>query len=102
MPKVWNKYDRNCPKDAVNVMRPSKWGNPFSHQPQTTAKFRVATREEAVHLHREWLCHDPEAQHLRDSIEELRGKDLVCCCAPLACHADFLLRAANKHRPPKP
>ncbi len=26
----------------------------------------------------------------------LRGKDLVCYCAPKACHADVLLREANK------
>lgn len=27
--------------------------------------------------------------------EELKGKDLVCWCAPLACHADVLLEIAN-------
>jgi hypothetical protein len=26
---------------------------------------------------------------------ELRGKDLVCWCAPKLCHADVLLEIAN-------
>ena len=29
--------------------------------------------------------------HNKLNIEELRGKDLVCWCAPLPCHADILL-----------
>jgi len=32
---------------------------------------------------------------LINDIEELRGKDLVCWCAPLPCHADILLELAN-------
>jgi hypothetical protein len=27
---------------------------------------------------------------------ELKGKDLVCYCAPLACHGDVLSRIANE------
>jgi Domain of unknown function (DUF4326) len=29
------------------------------------------------------------------ALPELRGKDLVCWCAPLACHSDVLLRLAR-------
>jgi hypothetical protein len=29
------------------------------------------------------------------ALPELRGKDLVCWCAPDACHADVLLELAN-------
>ena len=32
---------------------------------------------------------------LPDWLEPLRGKDLVCWCAPEACHADVLLKLAN-------
>jgi hypothetical protein len=28
-------------------------------------------------------------------LHELRGKDLVCWCAPKPCHGDVLLRLAN-------
>ena len=30
------------------------------------------------------------------ALPELRGKDLVCWCAPLACHGDLLLRLAGE------
>jgi hypothetical protein len=29
------------------------------------------------------------------ALSELRGKDLICWCAPEACHADVLLELAN-------
>jgi hypothetical protein len=30
-----------------------------------------------------------------DQVHELRGLDLVCWCAPKACHGDVLLKLAN-------
>jgi hypothetical protein len=36
-----------------------------------------------------------ERPDLMAALPELRGKDLVCGCAPLACHGDVLLRLAN-------
>jgi hypothetical protein len=40
-------------------------------------------------------------RHLYDSglindVHELRGKDLVCWCAPEPCHGDLLLKLANE------
>jgi hypothetical protein len=32
------------------------------------------------------------------AIDELRGHDLVCFCAPRACHSDLLRRLANATR----
>ena len=32
------------------------------------------------------------------ALDELRGRDLVCFCAPRACHGDLLLRLANTTR----
>lgn len=95
--KVWNKRDRNVPADAVYVGRPTKWGNPFSHKPGTRARYLVATRDEAVEAYERALLakfeRDPSAHdRLR---AELGGKDLVCWCAPLRCHADVLLKYAN-------
>ena len=93
MPKVWNKRDPKCPKDAVYVGRPTKWGNPYSHLPSALAEYRVATREEAIERYRQWFMFSD----LRNQtyLNELRGKDLVCWCAPKACHADILLELAN-------
>ena len=72
------------------IGRPSKWGNPFSHLDQKTlAAFKVATREEAVASYREWILNG-DGSYLLDDLDELRDKDLVCWCAPEACHGDVL------------
>ncbi|MGX9980657.1 DUF4326 domain-containing protein [Methylobacterium fujisawaense] len=96
---------------AVNVARPSVFGNPFPlsdaaaylddvkdaglHGPGETAHVI------AVRWFEEWLAgglladvgrRPPSADH----IAALRGKNLGCWCAPDAtCHADVLLRLAN-------
>jgi hypothetical protein len=36
--------------------------------------------------------------HLLRALDELRGCDLVCFCAPRPCHGDLLLRLANASR----
>lgn len=93
MPEVFNKHHHNIPKDSVYVGRPTKWGNPFTHlTSNTTAEFVVGSRKESIDKYKEWL---PKQKHLMDSIHELTGKDLVCVCAPKACHADTLLKLAN-------
>ena len=83
MPKVLNKrYVESPVEGAVYVGRPTKWGNPF-------VIGRDGTRKEVIEKYRGWLAEsglDPK---------ELEGKDLVCWCAPMACHADVLLELAN-------
>jgi hypothetical protein len=92
-PQVFSKKG-SPPEDAVYVGRPSKWGNPFTHIPSgTLAKFVVSSRKEAIQKYREWLMDQPEL--VQAAKRELRGKDLVCHCAPKACHADVLLEVAN-------
>ena len=81
-PRVWNKYHKDCPRDAVYVGRGSLWGNPF--------KIGVdGTREEVIKMFEE------KTLPMLD-LTYLRGKHLKCFCAPLACHGDILLREANK------
>lgn len=95
VPRVWNKRDANLPGDAVYVGRPTKWGNPFTHlKKESKADIKVATREEAVAMYRQWITWGA-GYNLQGDLEELRGKDLVCWCAPAACHADVLLELAN-------
>lgn len=91
--RVYNKREKNIPEGAVYVGRPGKWGNPFTHKKGTRAQTLVATRDEAVSKYREWILTQPE---LMGSLHNLKGKDLVCWCAPAACHADVLLELANK------
>ena len=88
MPKVLNRhsYHNPIPEGTVLVARPSKWGNPF-------VLGRDGTREEVIHKYREYILASPE---LMSQIHELRGKDLVCYCAPMHCHADILLELANQ------
>lgn len=85
-PRVLNRRRHRPDEGGVYVGRPTKWGNPF----------RIGvdgTREEVVRRYREWLNTQPSL--LEAARRELRGKDLVCWCAPLPCHADVLLEVAN-------
>lgn len=93
MPRVYNKYHKDAPKDAVYVGRPSKWSNPFSHLPSKLAEYKVATREEAIKKYIMWI--ETRGILQRQIKLELKGKDLVCFCAPKPCHADILLKIAN-------
>lgn len=90
-PRVLNKRRDLIPPGAVYVGRPTKWGNPFSHLPGTLATHRVPSRTAAVAAYRAHLLDSP----LREQLHELTGRDLVCWCAPAACHAHVLLEMAN-------
>ncbi len=72
--------------DRVYVGRPSKWGNPF-------AIGRDGTRDEVIAKYRSWLMQQPA---LLAQLPELRGKNLVCWCAPQRCHADVLVEFAAR------
>lgn len=74
------------PKGAVYVGRPGKWGNPFNIG-------KDGDRAEVIDKFRRWF-YASDAM-VAEARRELRGKDLVCWCAPLPCHADVLLKAAN-------
>lgn len=84
----------HCKRDRYDVYvgRGSKWGNPFSHQTGTRARWKVATRDDAVAAYEQWLRDQP---HLLDALDELRGKTLGCWCAPRRCHGDVLAALAN-------
>lgn len=99
MPKVLNarsysKYNAETEKNevrlpigAVYVGRPSKWGNPFIIG-------KDGTRTEVVEKYREYIFGNEEL--LSEARKTLKGKNLVCWCAPEACHADILLKIANE------
>ena len=95
MPKVFNKHHKNAPKNAVYIGRGSIWGNPYTHldskHPDT---IKVSSREEAVKAFEAMVREDANIiQYIRT---HLKGKDLVCFCAPKACHGDILLQIANE------
>ena len=81
MPRVLNKHRDVIPKGAVYCGRPSPWGNPFII---------------GKHGDRDTVCDRFEREILPTlDVSELRGKDLVCYCAPERCHCDAILRKAN-------
>ena len=84
-PRVLNMRRDRIPAGAVRVDRRTIWGNPF-------VIGRDGTREGVIAEHRRWLRTQPE---LMARIKELAGRDLVCWCAPLPCHADTLIGIAN-------
>lgn len=95
MPKVYNKRHHGIPSSAVYVGRPTKFGNPFSHLTSgTLAKYQTATRAEAVDKYEEWLRAQPDL--VAAVKRELKGKDLICWCAPARCHGDVLIKIANE------
>ena len=71
-----------APKEAEYVGSGSLYGNPFvigkdGDRAEVIAKFK-AYAEAILKDRPDWL-------------EPLRGKDLVCFCAPLPCHADVII-----------
>lgn len=85
--RVLNARQVGCKstKTATYVGRPSKWGNPFLIG-------RDGPRDEVIERYRLYLSQNDD---LMAQIVELRGRDLVCWCAPHRCHADILLELAN-------
>lgn len=89
---------------AVNVTRPSKWGNPWKIGANRCSGRGMEYREEpvsaaqtAVRFFRDTLRLNPR-NYPSDAeiVEQLRGKSLACWCKPGApCHADVLLELAN-------
>lgn len=87
MPKVLNKYTYGRTASGIVIDRTSKWGNRFKIGPH-------GTREQVIKKYEQWLLKQPKLVALAK--KELKGKDLLCWCAPLPCHGDVLLRIANE------
>jgi len=88
MCRVLNKHANDNHRGAIYIGRGSKWGNPF----------RIGLegdRATVIAKYERWLR---TQHHLLRALDELKGHDLVCFCAPLPCHGDLLLRLANATR----
>jgi len=86
VPKVLNRRRDPIPAGAVYIGRPSVFGNPFKIGPD-------GDRDMVIERYRAWLLSQPDL--VSRARRELAGKDLVCWCAPLACHGDVLIEVAN-------
>lgn len=81
MPIVINKKVSGIPTGAVYCGRGSPYGNPF----------RMKNESE-----RDLVCDLFEEKILPSlDVTALRGKDLVCYCAPKRCHCDSIILKAN-------
>ena len=80
------------PPNTVYVGRPGKHGNPFKIGDPHPVTGEPMDAEDAVQMF-EWGASYMPA----DTWDDLRNKDLACWC-PLdaPCHADVLLRLANR------
>lgn len=101
-PRILNLHDYGgrdgLPVWAYYVGRPTKYGNQYSHQPGTLARYRVATVEEAIASFERYQLPDL----LWAARIELRGYALACWCWPGSCHARSIWRAIydKSWRPP--
>jgi hypothetical protein len=88
MCKVMNArhVGRRPTSDRVYVGRPTKWGNPF-------VIGRDGSRDQVIAQYRAWIVRQPA---LTAALHELRGKNLVCWCAPERCHAEVLIELPNR------
>ena len=91
-PRVLNKRTDELHAAAIYVGRSKnpelgKWGNPYR-----VGKGEIG-RQKAIDKYIKYI--DRRISEGSLDVTELTGKDLVCWCAPRACHADYLLKIAN-------
>jgi Domain of unknown function (DUF4326) len=83
-PKVLNKA--HGATNGIYVGRPSKFGNPFEIG-------KDGSRSQVIAKYEAWIQTQPSL--IAAAKSELRGHNLICWCAPKACHATILLQLAN-------
>lgn len=81
-PRLFNKQTDAVPDDAVYIGRPGPWGNPF-------VIGEHGDRAAVIEQYRDWLLRRPDL--IVRMGRELRGRDLVCWCAPLPCHGNIII-----------
>jgi Domain of unknown function (DUF4326) len=106
--KIYNKRtDKDIPADAVYCGRPNTntnehFGNAFSRLSNSKAEVFLS-QEDAVDAFRAWLLGTDfqdvapfRRNWILGNLHLLKGKDLVCWCAPAKCHCEVLMELANQ------
>lgn len=71
-------------RNLIYVGRPSLFGNPFSIG-------KDGTREEVIAKFKEYFYRRLSTDKMfKKEVHKLKGKNLVCWCKPLSCHADVI------------
>jgi hypothetical protein len=101
MIRVVNKKTHKPSKADVYIGRPSPLGNPFTsiQNRKTLAQYMCKSREESIARYKKWILEklekgDPavtsEIKRLKEKVARGEDINLVCWCAPLACHGDVI------------
>ena len=83
---VVNKRTHTPTSNDVYIGRGSMWGNPFRIG-------RDGERDDVIRMYTAMMVRRLEgtdADGWLHDLAKLKGKTLVCYCAPLACHGDVL------------
>lgn len=95
----------HCKKEQhdVYIGRPSKWGNMYTHLPESSDRRvflrHVETREIAIEKFEEWAR--LRWKYMNDAFVEeylkpIAGKVLGCWCAPKPCHGDVWIKLCRE------
>jgi len=105
MINVVNKRTHKPTDRDVYIGRPTPVSNPFTHLKDTTAPYKVDTRDQAIDLYRPWF----KKQLLSNStstfsymIQKIISMaasgdvNLVCWCHPNKCHGEIIKEYVEK------
>jgi hypothetical protein len=86
-PQVLNRrqFPGRLPPNTKLIDRTTDWGNPYHIGVD-------GSRDDVCDKHAARIVTQPA---LMARLDELRGFNLMCHCAPKRCHGDTLLRLAN-------
>lgn len=73
-------------RNKEHHLPPSPWANPIHLHGDS-----AAARAQALDQYRAWITTSDEGKALLSKLPTLRGRILVCWCAPKPCHCDVLL-----------
>ena len=82
--------NRNYESCNLNIVRPSEWGNPFTHLGYGTGVNLVKTREEAIARYAELFYSREYADKRRRLLDFPADTKLGCCCSPKSCHGEII------------
>lgn len=89
-----SKAEKEDEENYLYIGRPSKWQNPFPINKK--AKDKMAERERVINEYKKHLWEQiKKGEITREDLLELRGKNLICWCAPLPCHGDVIRNAVD-------
>lgn len=70
---------------SVYVGRPTMFGNPF-------VIGKDGNREQVIAKYKVWFMGKVQTDlRFAKAVEQLKGQNLACWCAPQACHADVII-----------